>query len=29
VASLHEEWYHDEQPDQAVEAREEELAGVG
>jgi hypothetical protein len=28
VASLHEDWYHDERPDEAVEEREEELAGV-
>ena len=29
VASLHEEWYHEERPDYGVEEREEELVGVG
>jgi hypothetical protein len=29
VASLHEDWYHDELPDQVVEEREAELVGAG
>jgi hypothetical protein len=28
VVSLHDDWYHDEHPDHAVEEHEEELVGV-